>query len=257
MGWSQARIYRAGGMLFTTTKQTQSWSIKATSGSRFTFDWGDGTSTATVATGADQTITKDYGSAGTRVIRFEIDDPSKLLTFNCSSNNLIGRIPSFEYCQNLTVFNAVSNGFTGSLPSFSRCTKLSEIYCYFNSLSGVLPSFSTCTNLIALRANNNAFSGTIPSFSACTKLLHLYLNGNAFSGYTQQTFATTSTQIALNANQLPVTSVNQILVDLASNIASHPSGGFLDLSGTNAAPTGEGLTAKATIAARPWTVTTA
>jgi len=39
-------------------------------------------------------------------------------------------------------------------------------------------------------------------------------------------------------------------------VAAGASGGTLNLAGTNAAPTGQGITDKATLNSRGWTVTT-
>jgi len=135
---------------FTTTDTTQSWTLKLTAGATYQFDWGDGTGVYSYAgTGADQTITHNYAAAGTYAIKLWIDDPTKVLTFNCSSNGLSGILPSLAACTALVNFDCSANSFSGTLPSFATCTALVNFACYRNSFSGTLPSFATCTALVS------------------------------------------------------------------------------------------------------------
>jgi len=263
---------------FTTSKQLQSWTIKVTTGNDYTIDWGNGTYTTTTGNGADQVITKDYGSAATRNICFIMADYTKLLGFNCDSNQLSGTLPSFAACTNLVDFRCASNLFTGTLPSFAACTELVTFYCISNSFSGTLPSFAACTKLTSfgcyvntfsgtvpsfpntitgIQLNNNTFSGTLPSFANCTGLVYFSCHVNAFTDYTSQTIATTCTTWRCETNQFPATAINAMLANMVTNLASRPTGGTMNLSGVgNAAPTGQGITDKGLIAAKPWTVTT-
>jgi hypothetical protein len=73
---------------------------------------------------------------------------------------------------------------------------------------------------------------------------------------------TLSTQVAmttlnLSNDALAAAAVNQVLADLVTSISGR--GGvkcITTLNGTNAAPTGTGITNKATLVAAGWTVTT-
>jgi len=144
---------------FTTSKQLQSWQIKVAAGASFSLTWGDGTTSTQVGDGVTTyTITKDYGSAATRKIWFNMSDYTKLITFNCASNSLSGSLPSFAACINMTYFNCNINSFTGTLPSFATCALLASFYVSINNFSGTLPSFATCTALIDIRVDQCNFS---------------------------------------------------------------------------------------------------
>ena len=220
-------------MVFTTTKQVQSWTIKASVGAQYRFNWGDGTETVVTGNGASQTSTHDYGSASTRTIRFLMQDLSKLLQFNCSSNLL-----------------------QGALPDFSKCVNIDTLYLYTNLFSGTFPSLRTCTKLANCAFHYNQFTGVFPSFEGCP-IVYLDAQHNQFSSYTPQIIAASCHDFYAQYNSFPAASINAILADVANGIAGRPSGGVLAINGTgNAAPTGQGITDKATITARPWTCST-
>lgn len=265
---------------FTTTKQAQSWVIRATAGAQYTFDWGDGTTTVTVGNGADQTITHNYGTAGTRQIQFVMADPTKLIKFDCANNGLTGSLPSFAAATAMTAFLCNGNTFSGTLPSFNTCTQLTQFYCGSNSFTGAFPSFSACSllNNVHIGINSfsgtlssfnhctglkffycyyNSFTGTIPSFDACSQLIDLYVGSNQFTAFAGTVIATTCTTVLFETNQLPAAEVNKILAILVANLGARPANGTLQLHGTgNAAPTGQGLIDQDLLLAKPWTVIT-
>lgn len=219
---------------FTTTKLSQSWVLSVTAGSSYYVEWGDGVVDWFAGISGNQTITHTYATAGTYKPKWWIQDATKLLVFNCAAN-----------------------GLTGTLPSFAACTSLTTFYAYTNNFNGTVPSFATCIGLVNFGISSNAFTGEFPTFSACTSLLYLNATSNKISSYIPQTIASTCRTFNLSDNALSQFAVDAILADMATNIASRPAGGTLDLSGgTNAIPSSAGLINKATIAARPWTVTT-
>jgi len=184
--------------------------------------------------------------------------------FSNAGDNLEGQFVSdfADYCTALTTFYCNSNAFSGTLPSFAACTSLSVFYCDNNAFSGTLPSFAACTLLVRLYCYNNAFSGTLPSFAACTNLDRLYCYNNSFSGYESGGFATQAGLSTLDMHDnaiIAAADINQILADL---VTSSSLGGRVGCTvklegGTNAAPTGQGITDKDTLnAIDGWTVTT-
>lgn len=221
-------------LVFTTTKQTQSWTIKTTAGAQYRFEWGDGTSTTITGNGAEQVTTHDYGSAGTRVILFGMWDCAKLLKLDCHGNGLTGMFPDVQKFVNLATIWAYTNTLTSAPASFSKCTKLVDVFLHYNSITGATPEFSGCTTLNMLN-----------------------LSHNAFTSYTSQLYAPVCTSIRFEVNQLPAASVNLLLADVALGMAGRLANGTLNVDGAgNAAPTGQGLLDKATIEARPWTCAT-
>ena len=119
-----------------------------------------------------------------------------------------------------------------------------------------------CTALNYFSCSTNSFSGVLPSFEACTSLVTFSCSTNSFSGYESGGFATQTNLATLDMHNNAITAtadINQILADL---ITSSSLGGRVGCTvklegGTNAAPTGQGITDKATLnAIEGWTVTT-
>jgi hypothetical protein len=181
--------------------------------------------------------------------------------FRCDSNSFSGVLPSFAACTALAYFYCNSNSFSGVLPSFAACTALASFCGDYNSFSGVLPSFAACTALDYFRCNSNSFSGVLPSFAACTALDYFRCDSNSFSGYEAGGFATQISLATIDASTNVITTaadINAILADLRT---SYDLPGRVACTvklegGTNAAPTGQGITDKTFLNANGWTVTT-
>ena len=100
----------------------------------------------------------------------------------------------------------------------------------------------------------NQLTGSIPSLTANTALQYFYCNSNQLTGYTGGGVSNTLSIFDASTNQLPAAAINAILADF---VAAGRAGGTITLNGTgNAAPTGQGLTDKATLAGLGWTVST-
>lgn len=218
---------------FTTTKLAQSWVMNVTSGSSYYVEWGDGVVDWFAGTGANQTITHTYAAAGTYRPKWWIQDATKLISFQCQSN-----------------------GLTGTLPSFASCTNLYDFRCYSNAFTGGLPTFETCRNLYFFNINSNQFSGIFPSFANCSNLLSMWAADNKFSGYAGGGIPLTCTTWALYMNELPQSSIDLMLSDMVTGIASRPINGTMTIT-TNAVPSSAGIDNQLLIMARPWTVNSA
>jgi Leucine-rich repeat (LRR) protein len=208
---------------------------------------------------------------------------SNLQDFRCSANQLTGPIPSLSGLSNLQVFRCSANQLTGLIPSLSGLNILRVFYCHTNQLTGPIPSLSGLSNLQDFRCSANQLTGSIPSL-ADNPLLSIFrchrnqLSGNIptlsantaleiFECYTQQgvtritgfdggSVSNTLGRFEAQSNQLTSTAVNAIL---AAFVAANRTAGtrVLNLGGAgNAAPTGQGITDKATLVSRGWTVTT-
>lgn len=130
----------------------------------------------------------------------------------------------------------------------------------FGAVTGSLPSFATCTQLQLFQIDNSTFTGTIPDFSPCTALTSWSASGHTFTGVTAGSFATQASLATLNLffGNLTSAAVNQVLADCVASL-SLPGRVTctVSLNGlTNGAPTGAGVTNKATLQAAGWTVTT-
>lgn len=228
-GWSQEL------WTWTTTKIAQSWIVRATAGTPYRFDWGDGSTTWGTGNGADQAIAYNYAGAGTYTVSFQIADPTKLTKFSGGANSLAGTIPSFSNNPNLFYYANNDNLLTGPIPSLSNNPLLVQFYIY-----------------------TNALTGTIPSLSNNTSLVQFYITNNALTGYTPSIISATCVTFNAQTNLLPQSAIDQILADFATGVAGRPAVGTITLDGAgNAAPSAAGLASKAAIlAAKPgWTIT--
>jgi len=143
---------------------------------------------------------------------------------------------------------------SGPIPSLNTNTALQYFYCDNNSLTGPIPSLSANTNLVAFRGGNNQLSGPIPSLTANTKLSQFQCFNNQLTGYSDVAVPASLSDFRASTNQLSSTAVNKIL---AAFVAINRINGILQIAGAgNGAPTGQGLTDKATLIGRGWTVTT-
>jgi hypothetical protein len=183
--------------------------------------------------------------------------------FNIINTGLTGALPSFSGCTGLKYFFANQvYGLTGSLPSFADSTGLIEFRCDDNTgLTGSLPSFNTCTSLQFLHINVPEFTGTIPTFHNCTNLIEVYIPMNVGTGFTGYTSGAFNNQVNLNSLNFYGSSLSQANVDaiLADLVTSLGLGGrvtcYVSLDGgSNAHPSGAGITSHNTLEAAGWTV---
>ncbi|NBP02786.1 MAG: hypothetical protein EBU90_22250, partial [Proteobacteria bacterium] len=129
-----------------------------------------------------------------------------------------------------------------------------------SSITGTIPSLSNNTLLTNVYANNCSLQGAIPDLSNNVNLIYFnvagQLGGTKINAWTGGTVSNTLGEFLAQDNQLTSSAVNSIL---AAFVAANKTTGtrILNLGGTgNAAPTGAGITNKATLVSRGWTVTT-
>ena len=154
--------------------------------------------------------------------------------FYCNTNQITGSIPSLSANTALTAFVCSSNQLTGSIPNLNNNTALGTFACYTNQLTGSIPSLNNNTALTAFYCYSNQLTGVETGFAVTPSLGDFQVQNN----------------------NLTAAAVNAIL---AAFVAANRTTGtrILNLGGTgNAAPTGQGLTDKATLVSRGWTVTT-
>jgi len=211
----------------------------------------------------------------------DITSNSKLTYLNVAFNNFTGVLPSFAANPDLTLLYCYQNRLSGSLPDFSVNSKLQACLCqvqlgatkfsgpipplptsirFFNcranQLSGTIPTLTLYPNLVEFNCGENLLTGTIPSLSACTNLETFSCNTNQLTEFAGGNVSNKLGTFNAQINQLTQSAINAIL---AAFVAANKTTGtrVLNLGGTgNAAPSGQGLTDKATLITRGWTVTT-
>ena len=184
----------------------------------------------------------------------------KLRYFYCSeqlgTTKLTGSIPSLSTNTALAIFSCTGNQLTGSIPSLSGLNNLRNFYCNENQLTGTIPSLSGLNNLQDFRCSNNQLTGSIPALNGLSALQTFRCFNNQLINYAGGSVPHTLGHFEAYNNQLNQSSVDAILSALVA--ANRTTGTrILNLGGTgNAAPTGQGLTDKATLISRGWSVTT-
>jgi hypothetical protein len=185
---------------------------------------------------------------------------TNLVFFGCHANQLTGSIPSLSGLNNLEDFRCYYNYLTGSIPSLSGLTNLKYFYCSdqlgTTKLTGPIPSLSTNTALSIFSCQNNQLTGSIPSLSGLDVLTTFYCYTNQLTGFAGGPVSNTLGDFAARNNQLTSTAVNAILAAFVTANKTTDTR-ILNLGGAgNGAPIGQGITDKATLISRGWTVTT-
>ena len=168
-------------------------------------------------------------------------------------------LPDMSTCLNLSHFSVPENTFT-TFPSFAACVKLASFSAALFVSTVTIPSFSACTLLETWGAGGDYVTGTVPDFSPCTLLTSWTLSPHACTDVTAGSFATQKNLASLSFyyGSLTSSAVNKVLADCVASL-SLPGrvACTVSLHGHfNAAPTGQGITDKATLIAAGWTVTT-
>jgi hypothetical protein len=181
---------------------------------------------------------------------------TKLEVFSCRNNQLTGSIPSLSGNPQLRVFSCRSNTLTGPIPSLNANIRLEEFECFSNALTGSIPSLANNALLTLVNCSLNQLTGAIPSLSALTQLRLFSCRNNQITSFEGGSVSNVLENFQAQNNLLTSSAVNAIL---AAFVEANKTTGtrILNLGGTgNAAPTGQGITDKATLQSRGWTVTT-
>jgi hypothetical protein len=207
---------------------------------------------------------------------------SSIVIINVGSNELTGQICSFDGLLALQEFYCAVNNFSGSLPSFDKNTALKVVACRDCGLSGPIPNLSNNTLLQSIDTALNSHTGSIPNLNANTALTSINvrnnttlsgdiptmvnnivlsnatLYGNSLTGVVSG-FAVPASlgEFYAQDNLLSQAAVDAILAAfVAAGRTSVAGTCVLDVGATgNAAPSSTGLTDKATLVGRGWTVT--
>ena len=177
-----------------------------------------------------------------------------LNNFNCYSNQLTGSIPNLSNNVNLTQFSCNTNQLTGSIPDLSSNVNLIYFYCQANQLTGSIPDLSSNVNLVQFQCYSNQLTGSIPDLSSNVNLANFFCYFNQLTGYSGG-WPAKAFNFNAYGNALTEAAVNLILTE--ADTYGIATGTTISLAGgTNAVPTGAGLTAKANLIANGATVTT-
>jgi hypothetical protein len=250
-----------------------------TGGGAATVDWGDGSATQNLTSGVNLQKTAAY-SGGFHIVRVTVPSEAVVTQFYNNSAQMTGNLPDISGLTNLAQWYSYGNQHTGPLPDISGLTNLTVWSSHTNQHTGPLPDISGLTNLAVWSSRTNQHTGPLPDISGLTNLAQWYSYGNQHTGPLPNFSALNNlTIVEIHSNQhagfsgtigsrkltrfwaynnlLSSANVNAILAALVVAQAGGNPVCDVNLGGTgNGAPTGQGLTDKATLQAAGWTVAT-
>lgn len=185
--------------------------------------------------------TNEFGN----LAEFRWEDPVNvtLMEFVDSLNT----ISDFDLLPNLNNLTFAAGNLTtlGDLPG-----NLIYLQAYDNSLTDIEAIWNQCPLLEEFYMTNNDFAGGIPDFP--TAMFAIELNGNGpFTNI--GTISVPCVYLIFTDCGFDESNIDDILQQLVDNSQNN---GELDISGTNADPSGAGATNITTLQSRGWTVTT-
>lgn len=180
-------------------------------------------------------------------------DRTKITRLDFDTSSLYGQLISSGLTGLADLFTH-TNKFTGGV-DLTKFPAAVNIRIFSNSQRGTL-DFSACPSAADIRVYSNLFTGVI-NIGSNTVLTYGHFADNLFDGFSGGVSNTLGSFYAQN-NLLPASAINAILAAfVAAGRTSGDGTCLINISGTgNAAPTGQGITDKATLVSRGWTVTT-
>ena len=231
----------------TTTASSVSFDITATNGTTLTVDWGDNTATEDFAmTGSIVNVSRNYGSAATRKVTMIGSAVPNITRLDIKSNSITS--VDVSSCIRMTLFLCFANDLTAI--DVSKNILLEYFYFYSNDVTTI--DISTNTELTNFHCGVNQLTSL--DISNNTKISTIWFYGNSLTTVDVSNNTALRNIYAIE-NALTSTCVNAILALLVS--LSRTSGTVeLEDQDPAAAPTGQGITDKATLIAAGVTVTT-
>jgi hypothetical protein len=193
--------------------------------------------------------------SGNKIVVFNISPAENLTSLDVSNNTLTGVLPDISRLVFLTTLKVYGNSLSGPFPDLSACKSMTICLAYTgNAFSGSLPNLPA--SMVDFEIDGTGLTGNIPTLSGSTALNTYSAVSARLTGVVGGFAVPASLTIAYFQNNL----LTQAAVDaiLAAFVAAGAVGAYvLNIGGTgNATPSAAGLTNKATLQGRGWTVTT-
>lgn len=178
-----------------------------------------------------------------------------LFRLYANSLSLDGNLSNFTNMLDMFDLRIRSNSIIGTLASITGLTLMEYLLIDGNpSMSGAVSYLSGMTGMIQFRGNGTAITGDLNAFATMPDLTLLHCYSNNVSAYTTTTLPNwDACDISINDLGLVVAEVNNWLIDQRDS-SGGSSTKTLNIGGTNAAPSGPGITAKNDLISYGWTV---
>jgi hypothetical protein len=278
LGKSWTITYNEQEAAFETTKTSATLSItfRGTNGTSIEVDWGQGTPDTVNLLGPSTPVIASNlydATPGTKNIVVSGLLSEDVTYFNCTDSTFSGAVGGFDIMRSLTHLQFNSTGISGDIVGLADLAYLTHIqidassvtgsvnnlqtalltYCQINStaLSGTIDAFAPATSMTTLILFLTSITGDIGDLAPLTSLGLLNASLNSL-GYSDTTLPAWGGTYYLNDNGMTAGEVNAVLIDFDTAGASN---GTLNVSGTNAAPTGAGITALISLLGKGWTIT--
>lgn len=242
--------------LSTTDTGSLSFTTRGPDGTGFWIDWGDGSAREWVAhTGINNSIvtTHNYsGLTGTKPILFE-GNLHEFVRFKSDDTTIIGKTAlasAMDNVTNLQIFN--SSGLTGDIAAITNLSNLSYLDFRSSGVSGDVASLATLTSLQYLYLHVTSVTGDVGDLATLTNIINMRINSTSVGYNTTTLPAWSNTDLRFQDCAWTQSEVDNFLVDLDT---AGGTNGSLDVSGTNAAPSGTGTAARTSLLGKGWTVT--
>lgn len=174
-----------------------------------------------------------------------------------NNSSISGNLSSFSALVNLKRLWFHGTSVVGDISNLSALIAMEQLYGYSLgvNITGDISNLAAMVLLKTLLLYFTSVSGDIGSLAGLTSLTNMQFYSTSVT-YSTTTLpgAWDNCTILIQDLGWIVNMVNVFLIDLDS--ASTASTKTLNISGTNAAPTGPGITAKNSLIAKGWTVTT-
>lgn len=189
-----------------------------------------------------------------------------LTAINLAWGSNTGKLPRFPGCKNLNSIGLDNNTFTDGEWNYDELTALQSLTLQSNTAIGGFDAstqhWGLNTALQYLNLDGGNFSGTIPDFTNCTALTYCYYGGGGTTtDFVHGSFQTQANLYLIgfwNHNWATASIVNAMLHDcvVSLGLGSRVTCELQLHGGSMAAPTGQGITDKATLVSAGWTVYT-
>lgn len=199
-------------------------------GKEIVIDWGDETSTTVTGPVTNNDSVHAYGDANqySGTISGDLDSVTK---FQCTNEPMVfttAHLAKFTACTYMSVYSTQSSGNLSDVSGLP----LTHLLASYSNVSVCICDLAPITTLTFLDVSETTGSYTSTTLPAEWDNCDFYL-----------------TSMGLSESE-----VNAFLQDM--DTMSTSSSKTISMAGTNAAPTGAGLTAKASLISKGWTVTT-